>query len=75
MDQGVAMDRHDVDETDAQIGYDSARIIPVEADFLVAYSSPEGIKHWPLHLHDSSSVTDLHIYFSSDETSIVLTIV
>ena len=42
MDQGVAMDKHDVDEPDALIGCESTRTIPVEADFLMAYSSPEG---------------------------------
>ncbi|XP_022089815.1 caspase-3-like [Acanthaster planci] len=46
VDQGVAMDRHDVDEPDALIGYESARTIPTEADFLLAYSSPKGYASW-----------------------------
>ncbi|XP_038048042.1 caspase-3-like isoform X2 [Patiria miniata] len=46
VDQGVAIDRHDIDEPDAQIGYQAARTIPVEADFLMAYSSPEGYASW-----------------------------
>ncbi|XP_022089814.1 caspase-3-like [Acanthaster planci] len=46
VDQGVAIDSHDVDEPDAMIGYQAARTVPVEADFLMAYSSPEGYASW-----------------------------
>lgn len=45
MDQGVAINRDDVDETDALIAYENAHTIPVEADFLLAYSSPDGKKN------------------------------
>ncbi|XP_071801165.1 caspase-3-like isoform X1 [Asterias amurensis] len=46
VDQGVAINIDDVDETDALIAYEKAHTIPVEADFLLAYSSPDGYASW-----------------------------
>ena len=63
VDQGVAVDRLDVDEPDAFIGSESSRTVPVEADFLMAYSSPEGKAICPLQSALSNEVKKNEVCF------------